>query len=129
MARKLRPEERELWKKVADTATPLAPPEKMEMPRALSMSKAKIERPASVQPDLKGFKIGAKSRSTPLVGRGQAAGEACACDGCEVFWEVNAWQAAARRAHRPSWDDNGGSPPCLCKISFWDRRNCSADWF
>ena len=72
MARKLRPEERELWKKVADTATPLAPPEKMEMPRALSMSKAKIERPASVQPDLKGFKIGAKSRSTPLVGRGQA---------------------------------------------------------
>ena len=72
MARKLRPEERELWKKVADTATPLALPAKMEMPRALSLPKAKIERPAPVQPDLKGFKIGAKSRSTPLVGRGQA---------------------------------------------------------
>ena len=73
MARKLRPEERELWKKVADTATPLAPPAKMEIPRALYMPKAKIERPASVQPDLKGFKIGAKSQSTPLVGGGQTA--------------------------------------------------------
>ena len=61
MARKLRPEERELWKKVADTATPLAAPVKMEMPRALSLPKAKIERPAAVQPDLK-----------PLVGGGQA---------------------------------------------------------
>jgi len=37
------------------------------------LPKAKIERPAPVQPDLKGFKIGAKSRSTPLVGGGQAA--------------------------------------------------------
>ena len=73
MARKLRPEERELWKKVADTATPLAAPVKMEMPRALSLPKAKIERPAAVQPDLKSFKIGAKSRSTPLVGGGHAA--------------------------------------------------------
>ena len=72
MARKLRPEERELWNKVADTATPLVPPAKMEMPRALSLPKAKIERPAPVQPALKGFKIGAKSRSTPLVGGGQA---------------------------------------------------------
>ena len=73
MARKLRPEERELWKKVADTATPLAQPAKMEIPRALYMPKAKIERPASVQPDLKGFKIGTKSQSAPLVGGGQAA--------------------------------------------------------
>ena len=55
MARKLRPEERELWKKVADTATPLAPLAKMEMPRALSLPKAKIERPAPVQPAPQGL--------------------------------------------------------------------------
>ena len=73
MARKLRPEERELWKKVADTATPLAPPTKMEMPRALSVPKAEIKRPASVQPDLKAFKIGMKSRSIPPASRAQAA--------------------------------------------------------
>ncbi len=73
MARKLRPEERELWKKVADTATPLALPAKMEIPPALSVSKAKAKRPAPVQPDLKGFKIGIKSRSGAVVGRGQAA--------------------------------------------------------
>ncbi|MDB9764245.1 Smr/MutS family protein [Planktomarina temperata] len=73
MARKLRPEERELWKKVADTATSLAPPTKMEMPRALSVPKAEIKRPASVQPDLKAFKIGMKSRSIPPASRAQAA--------------------------------------------------------
>ena len=73
MARTMRQKERELWKKVAATATPQAPPAKMEMPRAIYMPKAKIERHASVQPDLKGFKIGAKSQSAPLVGGGQAA--------------------------------------------------------
>jgi len=55
MARKLRPEERELWKKVADTATPLALPAKMEMPPALSVSKAKAKRPAPVSTGPQGF--------------------------------------------------------------------------
>ena len=45
----------------------------MEVPRALSLPKAKTERPAAIQSDLKGFKIGAKLRSTPLVGGGQGA--------------------------------------------------------
>jgi len=99
MARKLRPEERELWKKVADTATPLAPPTKMEMPRALSVPKAEIKRPASVKPNLKAFKIGMKSRSYIASELGTGRGEAGACDGCKILWQVDPRQAAARGAH------------------------------
>ena len=73
MARKLRPEERELWKKVAETARPLAPIAKMEMPTALTGPKPKIKRPELVQPDLKGFKIGAKSRAMPVTNPGRNA--------------------------------------------------------
>ena len=73
MARKLRPEERELWKKVEETARPLAPIAKMEMPTALTGPKPKIKRPELVQQDLKGFKIGAKSRAMPVTSPGRNA--------------------------------------------------------
>ena len=55
-SRRLSPEEEGLWKKVAETATPLHPSKKVEMPFA-KPAKAEPKRPAYVPP---AFRIGEK---------------------------------------------------------------------
>lgn len=59
-SRRLSPEEEGLWKKVAETATPLHPSKKVEMPFA-KPAKAEPKRPAYVPP---AFRIGEKPASS-----------------------------------------------------------------
>ena len=61
MSRKLRPEERELWEKVAETATPMRPVDSLLTPR-LVLPKSLETRSLLTLPEITNFKIEAKSR-------------------------------------------------------------------
>ena len=61
MARKLRPEERELWEKVAETATPMRSADLLSTPR-LVLPKSLKARSVLTPPKITGFKIGVKSQ-------------------------------------------------------------------
>ena len=61
MARKLRPEERELWEKVAETATPMRSADLLSMPR-LVLPKSLEARSVLTPPKITDFKIKAKSQ-------------------------------------------------------------------
>ena len=61
MARKLRPEERELWEKVAETATPMRSADLLSTHR-LVLPKSLEARLAVTPPKITDFKIGAKSQ-------------------------------------------------------------------
>ena len=66
MVRKLRPEERELWKKVADTATPIS----SATPAATSnlvLPGQKKAHPAPIQSKITAFQVGAKSQFRPVT--------------------------------------------------------------
>ena len=60
MVRKLRPEERELWQRVADTATPMRLAKSATLPPVL-VSKAKKQRVVLAPPKISAFTIGAKA--------------------------------------------------------------------
>ena len=60
MVRKLRPEERELWQRVADTATPMRLAKSATLPPVL-FSKAKKQRVVLAPPKISAFTIGAKA--------------------------------------------------------------------
>ena len=61
MARKLRPEEQELWEKVADTTTPMRSADLVLTPTLVLPASLKV-RSAPAQLKLKPFQIGAKSQ-------------------------------------------------------------------
>ena len=61
MARKLRPEERELWEKIAETATPMRSPDLLSTSR-LVLPKSMEARSVLTSPKIIDFKIGAKSQ-------------------------------------------------------------------
>ena len=61
MARKLRPEERALWEKVAETATPMRSAGPLSIPR-LALPKSLEARSALIPPKITDFKIGAKAQ-------------------------------------------------------------------
>ena len=61
MARKLRPEERKLWEKVAETATPMRSAHLPSTPR-LVLPKSLEARSVLTPPKITNFKIGAKSQ-------------------------------------------------------------------
>ena len=61
MARKLRPEERELWEKVAETATPMRSTDLLSTP-GLVLSKSLGARSVLTPPKITDFKITAKSQ-------------------------------------------------------------------
>ena len=61
MARKLRPEERKLWEKVAETATPMRSADLLSTPR-LVLPKSLEARSVLTPPKTIDFKIGAKSQ-------------------------------------------------------------------
>lgn len=66
MARKLKPEERELWTKVADTATPLNPPKKTGFDPDFMQAPVKrvaVEKHMPLQP----FKIGSKAKPKTAI--------------------------------------------------------------
>ncbi len=64
MARKLRPEERELWKRVVETATPMRPASVDVTAPFLMPGSIKL-RPSLLAPKIMAFKIGAKAPSRP----------------------------------------------------------------
>ncbi|MGY9029536.1 MAG: Smr/MutS family protein [Rhodobacterales bacterium] len=66
MARKLRPEERELWKRVVETATPMRPASVDVTAPFLMPGSIKL-RPSLLAPKIMAFKIGAKAPSKPAA--------------------------------------------------------------
>jgi len=66
MVRKLRPEERELWKKVADTATPTRMPA-LAATFNLAFPGVKKTHPAPAQPKITAFQIGANSQTRSVT--------------------------------------------------------------
>ena len=66
MVRKLQPEERELWKKVADTATPMCSPALAATHNVVFPGVTK-PRPTFAQPKIAAFKIGSNSQTKSIT--------------------------------------------------------------
>ena len=66
MVRKLRPEERELWKKVADTATPISSAA-LAATSNLVLPGQKKTHPLPTQSKITAFQVGAKSQFRPVT--------------------------------------------------------------